>query len=353
MKHKKLRKTLKIVLIILLSFCVVLSVGQMIAYKALFKHYEIQENPYSFSLNSYCQLDENVYPRQLISYSSDKETLQGYYYPKENSDGLIVFTHGYKACANGYLGLITSMLDNNYSVFAYDCSGANQSTGKTTYGLNQALIDLDYTLRFIKSSDSIEHNDIYLMGHSLGGYASCSVLSIHDGIKGVVSIAGLNDAYNLFYDEAAMYVGKAIASLMKPIVNVYERHLFGDYCDYTAVMGLNKYNTPALIAQGYQDTTIVYDKMAITAYANEITNPNVTYYFADGKRSEHTVILLSDAAIEYQRQVKEQFSQIQKEYKQTKDNTKAIEFIENVDHHLYSQFNQDLLEKIITFFHNN
>lgn len=315
----------------------------------MFKHYEIGPYVYSKTLSYYEQIDHEKYKRELIRYDSDKETLQGYYYPKEGSTDLVVFTHGYHSMANAFIPLITSLVDNNYSVFAYDCSGVNNSSGKTTYGFLQELIDLDYTLNYLKNSNSIEYNDIFLVGHSVGGFASCAILSLHDEIKGVVSISGLNNAFDLIYEKASQFVGPVIGSLVKPVINTHQRRLFKDYCNYTAVEGINKSNIPVLLAQGLTDKTILPDKHAITRYQDSITNSNVSYYFVDGKQGGHNDILLSKNAIEYQEEIDRNFKQLEKDYKKNKDFDKVIEFFENIDSNLYSEFNPELLTKIVNF----
>ena len=215
----------------------------------------------------------------------------------------------------------------------------------------ESLVDLDNTLTYLNKDVRFKELNKFLIGHSWGGYAVTSVLSLHDEIKACASIAGLNDGYTMIYEKGSQYAGK-LALLSKPFLDVYQRYLFKDYVEYNAVKGINKNNIPILIAHGVDDEVISYNLQSIIAQKEHITNPNVIYYIGKGVLGKHNSIWHSIESYIYQQEVKSELK-----YKEFEKGTELTDkekqaFYKEVDHKLYSEINKELFDLIIKMFNN-
>ena len=322
--------------------------GMVIAYNALFPRYNRPD--YSLTAGNYCyERVQDSLSREEFYFSSKNEKLKGYYYPAENSKGLVVVAHGYHAGADDYIPLIAYMVGCNYSVFTYDVTGTYDSEGESQVGWCQSLIDLDYALRYVEKTEPYSTQPLFLIGHSWGGYAATSVLSLHKNVRACAGIAPMNNAPMIMVEKGEEYVGK-LADTAKPIFTAYQKLLFKNYVKYNGVMGINSVDIPVLIAQGVDDKTITYDGQSVMAHKEEITNPNVRYYVGYGEQGDHNNIWHSVRAANYQKEVESQLKklQIEKGGKLTDDEKR--EFYKSVDHTLYSEVNEELMEQIVAMF---
>lgn len=53
-------------------------------------------------------------------------------------------------------------------MFAYDATVCDESEGKVFGSINQAVIDLEYAIHFVKKEECFKNLPILLMGHSMG-----------------------------------------------------------------------------------------------------------------------------------------------------------------------------------------
>lgn len=277
-----------------------------------------------------------------ISFNSNNYLLKGYYYPN-NSNKLVVVCHGLRSGSDDYLPFINYFINNGYECFSFNYKGTYESEGKGTVGMSESLVDLDNALKYIKKDNLFKNKDIYLFGHSWGGFAVCSVLSLHNNIKAVASISGFNDAATMIVDKGVFYVGE-VAALPKEYIDSYQYELFKDYLKYNAVMGINNTNAKILLAHGNNDMVVDYINESIMSKANYFINNNVSYYIGKDYNNGHESILYSKEANEYQKEVKRQI-------KKLKNNEEELKiYISNVDHYKYSEINEELFKKIINTF---
>ena len=150
-------------------------------------------------------------------------------------------------------------------------------------------------------------------------------------------------------ETARGYVGNA-AYTVKPIFDTYQKILFEDYTEYDSVIGINSTNAPILIAQGVDDKVITPNELSITAHLNEISNPNVTLYYGKGAQGSHTGIWHSTEAVEYARSVKEELKILEESLGRELTYNEKVEFYKTVDHRLYSDVNQELINLIFETF---
>ncbi len=187
-------------------------------------------------------------------------------------------------------------VDHGYQVFGYDNTGCYKSEGKNSVGLSQSVIDLDAALSYIENEKRFKSIPIFLYGHSWGGYA---------------------------YVEY-------------PYIYLYQKMLFGENTNMSAVDGINNTDTPILIIHGNKDTTVGYEGAGTIAYRNEITNPNVQYKICDGERqNDHNKLFMSLDAIAYEKKLNADYDKLQKQYNENIPKEIDAEFCANVDKEKY------------------
>ena len=319
-------------------------------YDSFFRRYERPD--YSLVAGCYCyERVKDSLPRQEVDFLSDGIRLRGYYYEAENSKGLVVVSHGIHAGADDYLPAILYFYQHGYSVFAYNYKGTYDSTGDSTVGMCESLVDLNHAVDFLQADARFRNQPLFLFGHSWGGFASAAVLSLKTNIKAVACVAPFNDAYHLIADKGFQYAGLlGGAGLPRAFLDIYQKILFQDYVEYTGVRGVNAAGVPVLIAHGVEDKVILYGTQSIIARRDEITNPNVEYYIGEGAQSGHDSIWHSVRSAAYRKEIAEKVKQA-KEAKGggwTDDDLREI--YKTVDHELYSEVNAELFDGILNMF---
>ena len=330
-----------------------LSSGTILAakeiYDSCFDRYDKKELYEIFGEFDYSRVSHKL-ARQEIDFYSGKIRLQGYYYPTDESKGLVVVSHGMHAGADDYLPIISYLVKNHYSVFAYDCKGTYNSDGDSTVGMVTPLVDLDSALNFIASDSVLSKQPLFLLGHSWGGYAATSVLSIHKNVKACAAIAPFNSGYTLIYEKGEQYAGPLVNGIPKVFLDVYQKILFKNYTKYDGVKGINSTSIPVLIAHGEKDSVIPFDKQSVISYKKKIRTENVFYYVGKDENSGHNTIMHSKAAVRYQKEVAARLAELKDEKGRDLTENDLKEFCATVDHSLYSEVNEELMYQIIDMF---
>ncbi len=335
----------KIALILSLSLVGMSSttvISAILGYDAFFPRYERPD--YNLYPGMYC-IDryDGTLPRQTLKVRSGEHDLASYYYPVDDPKGLCVVVHGIHAGADDYLPIIEAVTKEGYAVFAYDATGNYDSEGDSGIGMCQQLVDLDRVLSYLGSTYPYADMPKLLIGHSWGGYAVSSVLSLHREIRACVCIAPMRDGTTVMADTAEQYAGEAVDAV-RPVFDVYQKYLFGSYIQYNAIVGINSTDIPVLIAQGMNDMNIPHDTLSITARLDEITNPNVRLYYGTELQGSHTGIWHSARAQRYAAQIKR--------YTRGMSDEEKAEYYKTVDHRLYSEVNDELMQLIFETFEN-
>lgn len=316
----------------------------------IFKRYDRPDYSVTPGLYNY-ELVRPQLPREEISFYSDNTRLQGYYYQVENPKALVVVSHGMHAGADDYLPIVLFFTQNGYSVFSYDYKGTYNSDGDSTVGMCESVVDLDYALRFIKTDSRFKGLKICLIGHSWGGFASASVLSIQNGISACACLAPFNNGYKLFLEKGRQYAGEiGDQGIPKYFLDIYQKSKFKDYADATGVKGINSVNIPVLIAHGNNDKIISYTEQSIICHHEEITNPNVEYYIGKGLQAGHDSIWHSEESAIYMEQVKNDLKRLEDRKGDDLTHEELAAYNKTVDHELYSEINKELFQKILQMF---
>jgi pimeloyl-ACP methyl ester carboxylesterase len=325
-KTKARAKKIAIVLAAsLVGFSVTNIAASIAIYDTVFERYDRPD--YTLYPGIYCyERIEGELKRETLSIPSGENKLAAYYYPAKKPRGLCVLAHGIHAGADDYLPLISAIVKRGYSVFTYDVTGVYSSEGESAVGMCQSLRDLDRAITYLKEDARFKDMPKVVIGHSWGGYAASSVLALHPDVKAAALIAPMNDGSKVVLEKGEQYVGK-LALSAKPIFDIYQKMLFGDYVKFNGVMGINSTNAHIFIAQGIDDTVITPDGQSITAHLDELTNPNVTVYWGEGSEGSHTGIWHSVESEEYQRVIESKRKKLRLDLGESRRTTSCESFI--------------------------
>ena len=296
---------------------------------------------------------EDKYPRRPVHFYSGSNRLQGYIYGDDNnSQGLIVFSHGIFACHDEYLGAIVQFVDRGWKVFAFDNTGTGGSEGKDSVGLVQGPLDLHAALCYIESEPEFSGMKKFLMGHSQGGYSVCAVLNFDHKIDGVVSLAGFTTPYDVTFEMGHDMYGRAIDAAI-PLIKLELSKRFGIYSNLSAVEGINRYKGPVLIMHGEADTYVRYDGAGLINHQNEITNPDAVFSTIKGETSTHNGIFGTPEAVRYQEAIDLKIEALKSIYnvKDSKDipENELQKLFEEVDKSISTAPNKPMYDEINEF----
>ena len=216
-------------------------------------------------------------------------------------------------------------------------------------------MNLDHALTYIKKDRQLSQYKLYLFGHSWGGYAATSVLSLHKNICGCAAVAPFNSGYTLFVEKGEEYASaikkeSLIGGFPKEFLDTYQVLLFKNYTKLDGVKGINSTDIPVFIAHGTRDFVISFNHQSVISHKDEIRRENVTYYVGTGTQAGHNTILHSQRAVAYQKQVEKDLKRLKKEYDRELTQEEKAEFCKGVDHALYSEVNEELMQAIVDMF---
>lgn len=352
-----MNKKSKILLITLGSIFGVLLLAALIvpfpivnsAYDSNFaKHFTTYEG-FALNLDDFDGLN-----REKYTFPSNKgQILTGYKYFHDDTDvkGLVVFAHGFGGGGhNGYMNLINYFAEKNYLVFAYDATANDESEGDVVGGLPQGIVDLDYTLRFVKSEKDFSNLPIFLWGHSWGGYSVGSVTKLHSDVKGVMVVSGFNSSADMFESEGRNIAGGAIKFIM-PFYNIIDRKKYGDYASMSIVDSLSESKVPAMFLHSKDDSTIPFEDSFEIYY--EAFGKDSNYLFETCENRGHNYVVNSDIAREYRNQYEVEYSEYRKNQENMTYEMKVAYDKANFDKKTANHLDEDLMAKMIKFCDEN
>ena len=232
--------------------------------------------------------------RKTENFLSGENTLCGFLYDND-SDGLIVVAPGYRASTEDYLWQIESLLNKGWAVFIFDTTGSCRSEGDSAVGFSQAVLDLEAALDHIEKNDRFGYNSLYILGHSRGAYAACSVLDKGYDISAICSISGVNSSMDAIIQPVADKVG-FLAYGNYPFLWLYQTVLFGaDTAHSDAAEEIAESKVPVLVVQGTQDELYTEEKYSVYSHSIDDHASNVEYYLCDDEGKNGHTDLLFDA----------------------------------------------------------
>lgn len=223
---------------------------------------------------------ENLKQEEYLFKSSLGHELCGYLYyydnPKENK--LVIFDHGYGPGHLAYMKEIECLCKNGYLVLAYDHTGCVKSSGDNINGMAQSLHDLDDCIKSIKNNNKFTHYDLYVIGHSWGGFSTLNITALHPDIKKIVVLAGFVSVRDLINSNFS-----GILKCYRQAIYDIEKAANPNYINYDGVQTLKNTNSKVLLIYSANDPLCKkayhYDKLF-----NELKdNENIAFILEENK----------------------------------------------------------------------
>ena len=318
-------------LIFVVAYTLISVALSAVVYSIIFENIPNDELPFGYDYADFA----DDYPRTEAEFSSGENTLRGYRYGAGNGAGVVIVANGVGSNVDSHLPEIMYFVDAGWQVLAYSGTGVGDSDGNSIIGLSQMRLDLLAAIDCVRESTDLP---IVIYGHSAGGYAAASVLGERD-VAGAVCIAGFNSPTETMYGKAKEYVG-VLADIEKPILRLQHWFVFGSDGYVDAIDSINSTDTPVVVYQGTNDSTVTYPLSVYSHYA-ESTNPNAVFIET---ADEHTGAWLSPTAKAYVSQLKREYAELEKTPE------KIAEFKASVDREKANELDLDFLRGVTEFF---
>lgn len=313
--------------IILGIILLIFSVSLIIYYKVFGKRWEPDGIIKYYSIDDYIN-----FKSEDISIQTKKGILRGkkYYYQNDNYKGIIIFSHGMWGSHRAYIQEIEILAANGYYVLAMDAYGTELSDGKAIKGLGNSLFVLDEAIKYTKLY--FDSKDIYVMGHSWGGYAALNISNIHNDINKIVIMSPFISVKDVLKTFLPKFLYICI-----PFLLLFDYINFGKYSLYNGKKSLKNTNIKTLILHSRDDLVIPYYKS--TYLLEKINNENTLFYIVDGKN--HNPDYKSSAVL----YAKECINEI----KNIKDKDLKLAYKKSIDYHKMGQIDTDTFKIILEF----
>ena len=348
----KKSRTMKVIGISIAGFILIFSIISMIIvmfiYNGQFPRYDRHDTSVTAGLR-YDDLKEQ-YQRNMVSFNSGKNRLQGYVYGSNNEQGLVVVAHGIGGGADSYLPQITYFVDQGWRVFAYDATGSFDSEGKTTKGFKKSLNDLDPAITYIITQEEYAALPVLLFGHSWGGYAAANILHYDYEIAGIATVSGPNSSMEMIIEQGRSMMGGFI-DIQYPYLWLYQLILFGETASLNAVDAINQSDVPVLIVHGTEDESVAYDGSSITSNIDAITNPHVkALSLSEPGQNGHKNLFNSVASRKYIDEINIEYRKLYDHYEHNIPYEVKQDFYSKIDRSLAQDLNRELMDEIQSFF---
>lgn len=274
----------------------------------------------------------------------------GYIYTKkgtkmEDSKGLIIFAHGLFGTHIQYLLDISFLVENGYSVLAYDQYGAGLSDGKSQEYLAHGIYVMENVLHDVKKRNINKGLPLFLYGHSWGGYSATGAMRNYPEIKGVIERSGPCNPITAGKDVMKTHA-KTYYNVIRPFYTLSCFLLLGFRFSISALRGPKKNKTTKLLCiQAKNDGMVKYEH-SIAHYFEEHPQSNVEVMVTEN--GLHNTILEEVGNHNYETKVKE-FKEIMTIEDKDEKKAKLEKFISQLDRKSLYPYNKEVCNKILTF----
>ena len=275
--------------------------------------------------------------KQDISFiSTHNNKLYGgiYSYQRYKYLGLVIVSHGMGGGHMAYATEINHFAKLGFLVLSYDNTGTAKSEGKKIYGLQQAVLDLDACLKYVKEDENLNKYKILLYGHSMGGYAVSNVTSLNKQISGVVSLAAPNCADDVIPK-------KFFISFW---FHLLEKINFKNNAKLKTIESYKKATMPILVIHGTLDPDVPF--MTFEKYQNEVNNDNIHFLAVENKMHRPNI---SDKAVLYIIKNNHELDGLHIKYGKKIPDDVLKNYYENLDYQLLVEFDNNVMDKVDQF----
>lgn len=275
MNKGKAKKVIKITFAFLVLHLILTCIATKIVYDNVFSRYDKgSEVPVPLTY-----LTEE---RTNHSFLSGEDTLYAWLYSSDSfCDDLIIMMPGLRSSADDYLPLVKDFTDGGMDVFIFDPAGSCMSEGDSAVGFPKATEDLCAAVEYAEKSLT-KYDDIFLFGHSRGGYAVCCSLEEKESITAAVSVNAPNSAMEGVVSPVENKVG-ILAYNNYPLLWLYQVMLFdADSVNKSAAAVIEGSDVPVLIIQSENDTVVSADRFSVFSHKDEVTRKDARFSLVKG-----------------------------------------------------------------------
>lgn len=284
-KKKFLKKVLKGIIIVIIVFITISMVATKFVYDYVFRRFDAVNTVTSGVNGDFSKAEKYSYP-------CGNHNLTGFLYKAENGCGdVVIMAPGFRAESLQYAKVAEKFAAEGFDVFIFDSTGHGESEGNSSLGFPQIINDLNATISFVEKAPEFSYDDIFLVGHSRGGYGVCCVLNEHKSISAAVSVNGVNTAMEGIMAYSVDVAGK-IAYVNFPFLQLYQTSLFGSIAEKNATDEVNSCDVPVMIIQSENDENIPKDEYSIYAHREQINSEGAKFILYNKPGNDgHTSIL--------------------------------------------------------------
>lgn len=255
-------KIIVIVLAVLLFFALIIFLLAALCYKAAFgKRYDKNPLLKYFTAKDFNLTDEPFTLGQLRGRIYESPAA-------EKRNEIIIFVHGMGPGHCAYVTEIAYFCNLGYTVIAADSLGCGESGGKNIGGMYQGVLAAVAAVDFAKKQ--FGGREIYLVGHSWGGY-SVLCASAKRKVDKVVAVSAPSTPVKTLYNAVAQMLSPAIATLLLPWWRLLGFLKFGKNGNLNAAKCAEKSGVPTLLIHGDKDKMVADGNAAIYSATGENT----------------------------------------------------------------------------------
>ncbi len=214
-----------------------------------------------------------------VCINDGKTVLRGCIYRKQAQSGkLVIFCHGMGPGHSAYTTEINYFCNSGYTVLAIDYRGCNMSDGKNIGGMYSGVRGVKAAIDFARADERLKEFEIYLVGHSWGGYSALCA-SCERKVNGVVAMGAPDTPSKTIAAGAAHVVSEPFGCIIRPFLYIIYALRYGRRGNLSAAKCADKNGVPTLLIHGDSDKIVPVCNEAIS----KAKGKNVTKYIAAGK----------------------------------------------------------------------
>ena len=287
----KRKKALCVTAAFLLLHVILTAVATKIVYDKVFDRYDKEsEIDESFS--------DLVEGREKHSFTSGDERLYGWLYDTDGTDDVIVMMPGLRSSADDYLPLIKSFTEGKMDVFIFDPAGSCMSEGDSAEGFPRATQDLCAAVDYVEENIS-QYDDIFLFGHSRGGYAVCCATGEMDDVSAAASVNAPNSPMEGVVSPVESKAG-IFAYNNYPLLWAYQATIFGTAAVNTSAADvIGSSDVPILVVQAENDTIVSPHRFSVFSHKDEVKREGAEFLLYEGDKDTegHSGVLFSEGRV--------------------------------------------------------
>ena len=254
-----------------------------------------------------------------------------YYYPNYKQDQILLFCPGIGPGHTAYLREIEEFAKRGYKVLTLDYTGCGESKGPYLGSLNMPTLDVVELLDLLKLKEQL-----FIVGHSLGGYTALNVMNIRKDIRRAVIMSGFLDMKSLLDTfTKSNFITKHILK--------YEKKINPKYYPIDNIEYLKTTDDKLFFIQSSDDQVVPYS--ISLKVVESINNPNIkTSRLSNRKHNPN----YEDDAIAYMNEVFGGYQRVLKN-KDIKSDEDRINYFKDVSLERLTRQDQKIIDEIIAF----